>query len=172
MVDYPQINIKLLSEEDRELVERAKQRALELRLTFKEFVLLCLKGALVEESPHSADSATAAEIEALKAQISALLEKVSIPYASKSEVHTLQERLNHLRVGISNEIKKDREQLASLTLALAKLSEGIARLENQIEQLVPSLNLEVDGEGNSDSDSDWLFGEGSSGVGGEDIEGL
>jgi len=165
MVDYPQINIKLLSEEDRELVERAKERALELRLTFKEFVLDCIKQALVQESPDGADSAIAAEIEALKAQISALEEKVSIPSATKTEVHTLQERLNQLRVGISNEIKKDREQLASLALA-------IARLENHIEQLMPSLNLQVDGSGNSDSDSDWLFGEGSLGVGAEDIESL
>ena len=73
--------------------------------------------------------------------------------------------LNQLRVGISNEIKKDREQLASLTLA-------ISRLESQIEQLVPSLNLQVDGESNADSDSDWLFGEGPGGVGGEDVEGF
>lgn len=165
MVDYPQINIKLLSEEDRELVKQAKQRAEELRLTFKEFVLSCIKQALAQESPDSTDNATAAEIEALKAQIAALSEKISIPSASKTEVHTLQERLNQLRVGISNEIKKDREQLASLTLALS-------RLESHIEQLVPSLNIEVDGEENSDSDSDWLFGEGSGGVGEEDIEGF
>lgn len=66
-------------------------------------------------------------------------------------------------MGISNEIKKDREQLASLTLA-------ISRLESQIEQLIPSLNLQVDGESNADKDSDWLFGEGSGGVGGEDVE--
>jgi predicted RNase H-like nuclease (RuvC/YqgF family) len=161
MVDYPQINIKLLSEEDRELVERAKERALELRLTFKEFVLDCIKQALVQESPDGADSATALEIEALKAQIAALEEKVSIPCATKTEVHTLQERLNQLRVGISNEIKKDREQLASLALALS-------RLESHIEQLMPSLNLEVDGSGNSDSDSDWLFGEDFLGAGTED----
>ncbi|MBD2252719.1 hypothetical protein [Nostoc parmelioides] len=153
-MDYPQINIKLLSEEDRELVKQAKQRAEELRLTFKEFVLNCIKQALVEESPDDADNATAAEIEALKAQIAALEEKVNIPSATKTEVNTLQERLNQLRVGISNEIKKDREQLASLTLA-------ISRLESQIEQLIPSLNLQVDGEGDADSDSDWIFGEGS-----------
>jgi chromosome segregation ATPase len=165
MVEYPQINIKLLCEEDRQLVERAKERALELRLTFKEFVLDCIKQALVQESPHGVDNATALEIEALKAQIAALEEKVSIPCATKTEVHTLQERLNQLRVGISNEIKKDRKQLASLALA-------IARLENHIEQLMPSLNLQVDGSGNSDSDSDWLFGEGSLGVGAEDIESL
>ncbi|MBD2470936.1 hypothetical protein [Nostoc sp. FACHB-145] len=163
-MEYPQINIKLLSEEDRELVKQAKQRAEELRLTFKEFVLSCIKQALVEESPDGV-SATAAEIEALKAQIAALEEKVNIPSATKTEVHTLQERLNQLRVGISNEIKKDREQLASLTLA-------ISRLESQIEQLIPSLNLQVDGEGNTDSDSDWIFGEDSSGVGGEDVEGF
>ncbi len=42
MVDYPQINIKLLCEEERQLVERAKERALELRLTFKEFLELSL----------------------------------------------------------------------------------------------------------------------------------
>ncbi|MDM9379414.1 hypothetical protein QUB80_01665 [Chlorogloeopsis sp. ULAP01] len=90
---------------------------------------------------------------------------MSIPSATKTEVHTLQERLNQLQVGISNEIKKDREQLASLTLALS-------RLESHIEQLVPSLNLEVDGEGNADSDSDWIFGEGSDGMGGENIEGF
>ncbi|MHC5916504.1 MAG: hypothetical protein ACYTXE_37245 [Nostoc sp.] len=162
-MEYPQINIKLLSEEDRELVKQAKQRAEDLRLTFKEFVLDCIRNALVEESPDDADSATAAEIEALKAQIAALSEKVSIPSATKTEVHTLQERLNQLRVGISNEIKKDREQLASLTLA-------ISRLESQIEQLIPSLNLQVDGESNADKDSDWLFGEGSGGVGGEDVE--
>nr|WP_243713896.1 hypothetical protein [Nostoc sp. 106C] len=164
MVEYPQINIKLLSEEDRELVKQAKQRAEELRLTFKEFVLNCIKQALVEESADGV-SATAAEIEALKAQIAALEEKVNIPSATKTEVHTLQERLNQLRVGISNEIKKDREQLASLTLA-------ISRLESQIEQLIPSLNLQLDGEGNADSDSDWLFGEGSGSLGGEDVEGF
>ncbi|BAZ19268.1 hypothetical protein NIES4073_01380 (plasmid) [Kalymmatonema gypsitolerans NIES-4073] len=164
-MEYPQINIKLLSEEDRELVKQAKQRAEELRLTFKEFVLDCIRNALVEESPDGADSATAAEIEALKAQIAALEEKVNIPSATKSEVHTLQERLNQLRLGISNEIKKDREQLASLTLALS-------RLESQIEQLIPSLNLQVDGEGNADSDSDWIFGEDSGDVRGEDIEGF
>jgi chromosome segregation ATPase len=152
LVEYPQINIKLLSEEDRELVKQAKQRAEELRLTFKEFVLDCIRNELSQENPDSADSATAAEIEALKVQIAALSEKVSIPSATKSEVHTLQERLNQLRVGISNEIKKDREQLASLALALS-------RLESQIEQLVPS--LQVDGEGNADSDSNWLFGEDS-----------
>ncbi|ALF56534.1 hypothetical protein ACX27_24215 [Nostoc piscinale CENA21] len=163
-MDYPQINIKLLSEEDRELVKQAKQRAEELRLTFKEFVLDCIRNAL-EESPDGADSATAAEIEALKAQIAALEEKVNIPSATKTEVHTLQERLNQLRVGISNEIKKDREQLASLTLA-------ISRLESQIEQLIPSLNLQVDGEGNANSDSDWIFGEGSGSLGGEDVEGF
>ncbi|WP_323808826.1 hypothetical protein [Nostoc sphaeroides] len=161
-MEYPQINIKLLSEEDRELVKQAKQRAEDLRLTFKEFVLDCIRNGLSQESP---DSATATEIEALKAQIAALSEKVSIPSASKTEVHTLQERLNQLRVGISNEIKKDREQLASLALALS-------RLESQIEQLVPSLNLQVDGEGNADNDSDWLFEEGSGGVGGEDVEGF
>nr|WP_199331159.1 hypothetical protein [Calothrix sp. FACHB-1219] len=165
MVEYPQINIKLLSEEDRELVKQAKQRAEELRLTFKEFVLNCIKQALVEESLDDADSATAAEIEALKAQIATLEDKVRIPSATKTEVHTLQERLNQLRVGISNEIKKDREQLASLTQA-------ISRLESQIEQLIPSLNLQVDGESNADSDNDWLFGEGSGGVGGEDVEGF
>ncbi len=165
MVDYPQINIKLLSEEDRELVERAKERALELRLTFKEFVLDCIKQALVQESPDGADSATALEIEALKAQIAALEEKVSIPCATKTEVHTLQERLNQLRVGISNEIKKDREQLASLALALS-------RLESHIEQLMPSLNLQVDGSGNASCDSDWLFGEDSLGVGADNIESL
>ncbi|MBD2198377.1 MULTISPECIES: hypothetical protein [Calothrix] len=164
-MEYPQINIKLLSEEDRELVKQAKQRALELRLTFKEFVLNCIKQALVEESLDDADSATAAEIEALKAQIATLEDKVRIPSATKTEVHTLQERLNQLRVGISNEIKKDREQLASLTQA-------ISRLESQIEQLIPSLNLQVDGESNADSDNDWLFGEGSGGVGGEDVEGF
>ncbi|MHC5779846.1 hypothetical protein [Nostoc sp.] len=124
-----------------------------------------IRNALVEESPNSADSATAAEIEALKAQIAALSEKVNIPSATKTEVHTLQERLNQLRVGISNEIKKDREQLASLTLA-------ISRLESQIEQLIPSLNLQVDGEGDADSDSDWLFGKGSGSLGGEDVEGF
>ncbi|BAY95040.1 hypothetical protein NIES3275_70970 (plasmid) [Microchaete diplosiphon NIES-3275] len=165
MVDYPQINIKLLSEEDRELVKQAKQRAEELRLTFKEFVLACIKQALMEESPDSVDSATAAEIEALKAQIAVLEEKVNIPSATKTEVHTLQERLNQLRVGISNEIKKDREQLASLTLA-------ISRLESQIEQLIPSLNLQVDGEGDADSNSDWIFGEGSGSLGGEDVGGF
>ncbi len=165
MVDYPQINIKLLSEEDRELVERAKERALELHLTFKEFVLDCIKQALVQESPDGADSATALEIEALKAQIAALEEKVSIPCATKTEVHTLQERLNQLRVGISNEIKKDREQLASLALALS-------RLESHIEQLMPSLNLQVDGSGNASCDSDWLFGEDSLGVGADNIESL
>ncbi|MBD2205635.1 hypothetical protein H6G33_25160 [Calothrix sp. FACHB-1219] len=164
-MEYPQINIKLLSEEDRELVKQAKQRAEELRLTFKEFVLNCIKQALVEESLDDADSATAAEIEALKAQIATLEDKVRIPSATKTEVHTLQERLNQLRVGISNEIKKDREQLASLTQA-------ISRLESQIEQLIPSLNLQVDGESNADSDNDWLFGEGSGGVGGEDVEGF
>lgn len=162
-MEYPQINIKLLSEEDRQLVKQAKQRAEELRLTFKEFVLDCIKQALSQESPDDADSATAAEIEALKAQIAALSEKVSIPSATKTEVHTLQERLNQLRVGISNEIKKDREQLASLTLALS-------RLESQIEQLIPSLNLQGDGESNTDKDSDWLFEEGSDHVGGEDVE--
>lgn len=87
-MEYPQINIKLLSEEDRELVKQAKQRAEELRLTFKEFVLDCIRNALFEESPDDADSATAAKIEALKAQIAALSEKVSIPSASKTEVHT------------------------------------------------------------------------------------
>ncbi|MEH2169613.1 MAG: hypothetical protein V7K41_23725 [Nostoc sp.] len=102
---------------------------------------LLIRNALVEESPDYADSATAAEIEALKVQIAALSEKVNIPSATKTEVYALQERLNQLRVGISNEIKKDREQLASLTLA-------ISRLESQIEQLIPSLNLQVDGEGN------------------------
>ncbi|BAY19852.1 hypothetical protein NIES21_57220 (plasmid) [Anabaenopsis circularis NIES-21] len=163
-MEYPQINIKLLSEEDRELVKQAKQRAEELRLTFKEFVLDCIRNALVEESPDGV-SVTAAEIEALKAQIAALEEKVNIPSATKSEVHTLQERLNQLRVGISNEIKKDREQLASLTLA-------ISRLESQIEQLIPSLNLQVDGEGDADSNSDWIFGEGSGSLGGEDVEGF
>ncbi|WP_177176283.1 hypothetical protein [Trichormus sp. NMC-1] len=35
---------------------------------------------------------------------------------------------------------------------------------------VNSLNLQVDGEGNSDSDSDWLFGEGLGGVGSEDVD--
>lgn len=162
-MEYPQINIKLLSEEDRELVKQAKQRAEELRLTFKEFVLNCIRNALSQENPDSADSVTAAEIETLKAQIAALEEKVSIPSATKTEVHTLQERLNQLRVGISNEIKKDREQLASLTLA-------ISRLESHIEQLIPSLNIQVNGEGNSDSDSDWLFGEGLGGVGSADVE--
>ncbi|MFQ4143780.1 hypothetical protein [Chlorogloeopsis sp. ULAP02] len=165
LVEYPQINIKLLSEEDRELVKQAKQRAEDLRLTFKEFVLDCIKQALAQESPDDADSTTAAEIEVLKVQIAALSEKVSIPSATKTEVHTLQERLNQLRVGISNEIKKDREQLTSLTLA-------ISRLESQIEQLIPSLNLQVDGEGDADSDSDWIFGEGSGGMGGENIEGF
>ncbi len=162
-MEYPQINIKLLSEEYRELVKQAKQRAEELRLTFKEFVLNCIRNALSQENPDSADSVTAAEIETLKAQIAALEEKVSIPSATKTEVHTLQERLNQLRVGISNEIKKDREQLASLTLA-------ISRLESHIEQLIPSLNIQVNGEGNSDSDSDWLFGEGLGGVGSADVE--
>ncbi|WP_225225977.1 hypothetical protein [Komarekiella delphini-convector] len=38
---------------------------------------------------------------------------------------------------------------------------AISRLESQIEQLIPSLNLQMDGEGNADSDSDWLFGEDS-----------
>lgn len=54
--------------------------------------------ALYKESPHSADSAIATEIEALKAQISALSKKVSIPYASKTEVHTLQERLVSIQI--------------------------------------------------------------------------
>jgi len=71
-------------------VKQAKQRAEELRLTFKEFLLDCIEQALVKESPNSADSATAAEIEALKAQIATLEERVSIPSASKTEVHTLQ----------------------------------------------------------------------------------
>lgn len=126
-------------------------------------MLDCIRNALSEESPDDADSATAAEIEALKAQIAALSEKVSIPSASKTEVHTLQERVNQLRVGISNEIKKDREQLASLALALS-------RLESQIKQLIPSLDLQGDGESNTDKDSDWLFEEGSGHVGGEDVE--
>ncbi|MGF2037477.1 MAG: hypothetical protein RMZ43_019525 [Nostoc sp. CmiVER01] len=47
-------------------------------------MLDCIKQALFEESPDSADSATAAEIEALKAQIAALEEKVSIPSATKT----------------------------------------------------------------------------------------
>lgn len=37
---------------------------------------------------------------------------------------------------------------------------------------MPSLNLQVDGEGNSNSHSDWFFGEVSCGVGAEDIEGF
>jgi hypothetical protein len=41
------------------------------------------------------------------------------------------------------------------------LALALSRLESQIEQLVPSLNLQVDGEVNSNSDGDWLFGEDS-----------
>lgn len=48
MSDNPQINIKLLSEDERSLVERSKKRALNLRLTFKNFLLNCLRQALVE----------------------------------------------------------------------------------------------------------------------------
>ncbi|WP_234711187.1 hypothetical protein [Nostoc punctiforme] len=46
---------------------------------------------------------------------------------------------------------------------------AISRLESHIEQLVLSLNLQVDGEGNSDNDSHWLFRESSGSVGEKDI---
>ncbi|MBD2520416.1 hypothetical protein H6G93_36855 [Nostoc sp. FACHB-973] len=55
-----------------------------------------------------------------------------------------------------------RKQLASLVLA-------ISRLESHIEQLVLSLNLQVDGEENSENDIDWLFRESSGSVEEKDI---
>lgn len=162
MPDYPQINIKLLSQEDRELAERAKLRALELRLTFKDFVLDCIKQVLALHEA-SAENATREDINVLNVRIAALEEKVSHQRVGKGELFTLQERLNQLRVGVWNEIKKDREQVAEMKLA-------IARLESHIEQLMPSLNIQVEGEGLSFSDSDWLFGEGE--VGAEDVDGF
>ncbi|WP_242065076.1 hypothetical protein [Nostoc sp. FACHB-133] len=46
---------------------------------------------------------------------------------------------------------------------------AISRLESHIEQLVLSLNLQVDGEENSDNDIDWLFRESSGSVEEKDI---
>lgn len=43
---------------------------------------------------------------------------------------------------------------------------------NNWRQLLLEPEVEVDGKGNSDSDNDWLFGEGSSGVGAENTEGF
>ncbi|QKQ75225.1 hypothetical protein [Nostoc sp. TCL240-02] len=59
-----------------------------------------------------------------------------------------------------------REQLATCLFGV-----GNSRLESQIEQLIPSLNLQTKVIPTA-SDSDWFFGEGFGGVGAENTEGF
>ncbi len=162
MADNPQINIKLLSEEERSLVERGKKRAEEKRLTFKDFLLDCLRQALVEYDASN-EPATKGDILALNDKIAVLEDKVNHPAVGRGELLALHERLNQLRSGVLNEIRKDREQVAAISAAILRLEECVSQLMAGGE-----LEVEVDGS-NSDDLSDW---DESVGESARDVEGF
>lgn len=144
MSEKPQINIKLLSEDERSLVERGKKRAEDLRLTFKDFLLNCLRQALVEYDARN-EPATKGDILKLKDKITILEDKVNHPAVGRSELLAVHDRLNQLRSGVLNEIRKDREQVAAL-------KEAIARLEECVSQLMSGEELQVEVDGSNDGD--------------------
>jgi hypothetical protein len=148
MSDNPQINLKLLNEEERSLVERGKKRAEDLRLTFKDFLLDCLRQALVEYDARN-EPATKGDILALNDKIAVLEDKVNHPAVGRGELLAVHERLNQLRSGVLNEIRKDREQVAALAAAIARLEECVSQLMAGGE-----LGVEVDGSNSGDL-SDW-----------------
>lgn len=113
MPEKPQINIKLVSEDERSLIERGKKCAEDLRLTFKNFLLNRLRQALVEYNARN-KPATKGEILALNDKITVLENKVNHPAVNRSELLAVHKRLNQLRSGVLNEIRKNREQLLGL----------------------------------------------------------
>jgi hypothetical protein len=147
MPEKPQINIKLLSEEERSLVERGKKRAEDLRLTFKDFLLLCLRQALVEYDARN-EPATKGDILALNDKIAVLEDKVNHPAVGRGELLAVHDRLNQLRSGVLNEIRKDREQVTAL-------KEAISRLEECVSQLMTGEELQVEVDGNNDDIFSW-----------------
>ena len=147
MADNPQINLKLRGEEERSLVERGKKRAEDLRLTFKDFLLDCLRQALVEYDARN-EPATKGDILALNDKIAVLEDKVNHPAIGRGELLAVHERLNQLRSGVLNEIRKDREQVTALAAA-------IARLEECVSQLMAGGELELEADVSNSDLSDW-----------------
>lgn len=144
MAEKPQINLKLLSEDERSLVERGKKRAEDLRLTFKDFLLNCLRQALVEYDARN-EPATKGDILKLNDKMAVLEDKVNHPAVGRGELLAVHDRLNQLRSGFLNELRKDREQVAALKEAIARLSECVSQLMSGEELL-----SEVDGSNDGD----------------------
>lgn len=140
MSDNPQINVKLLSEDERSLVDRGKKRAEDLRLTFKDFLLNCLKQALVEYNAKN-EPTTKEDILKLNKKIAVLEDKINHPAVNRGKLLAVHNRLNQLRSEFLNEIKKNREQVAAF-----------AGLEKCVSQLMSGEEFigEVDGSNDND----------------------
>ncbi|BAZ18263.1 hypothetical protein NIES4071_101480 (plasmid) [Calothrix sp. NIES-4071] len=74
-----------------------------------------------------------------------LKDKVNHPAVGKGELLAVHDRLNQLRSGFLNELRKDREQVAALKEAIARLSECVSQLMSGEEFIG-----EVDGSNDSD----------------------
>ncbi|MFN6474375.1 MAG: hypothetical protein RMY36_032480 [Nostoc sp. SerVER01] len=99
----PQLNIKLDGEGEQELLESAKARAQNERISLKDFVLDALRMRLAskpKESTHAPQP---------------------IPFATKAQLDEFSRRLASVELALRAEIRKDREQIALLAGAIAQI---------------------------------------------------
>ncbi|MFN6538254.1 MAG: hypothetical protein RM021_018160 [Nostoc sp. EkiNYC01] len=105
----PQLNIKFDGEGEKELLEAVKARAQDERISLKEFVLDALKNRLTV--PLLVQSTQAK------------------PTISKVEVDELKRRIANSQIGLMGEIRKDRDQIATLAAAIALIESRLDVLD-------------------------------------------
>ena len=105
----PQLNIKFDGEGEKELLEAVKARAQDERISLKEFVLDALKNRLT---------------------VPLLIQSTQAkPTISKVEVDELKRRIANNQIGLMGEIRKDRDQIATLAAAIALIESRLDVLD-------------------------------------------
>ncbi|BDI20892.1 hypothetical protein ANSO36C_66940 (plasmid) [Nostoc cf. commune SO-36] len=102
----PQLNIKFDGEGEKELLEAVKARAQLERISLKEFVL-----------------------DALKNRLRVPLSTQSSPVLTKGELGELKRRIDDNQIGLMGEIRKDRDQIATLAAAIALIESRLDVLD-------------------------------------------
>ncbi|MFN6456097.1 MAG: hypothetical protein RM022_028420 [Nostoc sp. EfeVER01] len=102
----PQLNIKFDGEGEKELLEAVKARAQLERISLKEFVL-----------------------DALKNRLRVPLSTQTSPVLTKGELGELKRRIDDNQIGLMGEIRKDRDQIATLAAAIALIESRLDVLD-------------------------------------------
>jgi hypothetical protein len=130
----PQLNIKFDGEGEKDLLETVKARAIDERLTLKEFVIDALRLRLEAKAPSQSTQASR-----------------SIPTVTKGELDEFRRRIANSEMALRGEIRKDRDQIAMLAGAIAAIE---ARLDGIVPPS-PSVDDTDDTQDSQARQSNW-----------------